>query len=294
MALNSFDRCRRAARFVVAGAVVATLMATVACSAPSPASSDAAASSSADTGGEWPVAMAALGHSGLTGYQSGGADWSDEPANSWGTGTNPAVDSVYLRLLAVNPAIEGNVRNVAVDGSDVNDLPFQAGRIADMDPKPGLILIQSIDNDMQCDGTDDANLPVYRDKLAGVLDTLTSIAPDADILFVSQPVDAQHYSDTVMAVDPAHLAGTGPCDVVDTTSLQLVPTRVAGLQALVDEYFDAIVQVCAKYPRCRTDEGAMQEMALDPEDLTSDRNHFSVTGQAKMAAIAWSVLYPGR
>jgi hypothetical protein len=40
--------------------------------------------------------------------------------------------------------------------------------------------------------------------------------------------------------------------------------------------------------------GAMQRMDLEPQDLTPDTNHLSVTGQAKMAAIAWSVLFPGR
>ncbi len=288
------DRGSRRGSSLVMIAVATILAVETGCSSPTATPTDAPVSPSPSrTTQEWPVAMAAMGHSGLTGFDSGSGA-RDEPANSWATGTNPAVDSVYLRLVAANPAAEGNGRNFAVSGSNVDSLPFQVNLIKDMDPKPELILIQSIDNDMQCDGTDDANLPVYRDKLTQVLDTLTSVAPDADILFVSQPVDVQHYSDTIMAIDPTHLAGTGPCDVVDPTTLQLVPGKVDGLQALVDEYFDAIVQVCASYPRCRTDDGAMQRMDLDPGDLAPDMNHFSVTGQAKMAAIAWSVLYPGR
>jgi len=289
MALNRSAGRRRFA----AGAVAVILLAGACSSQPATKPGTPASSSAAGNTPEWPGAMAALGHSGLTGYQSDGGLF-DVPANSWATGTDPAVDSMYLRILAANPAIEGNAQNFAVDGADVSELAFQASRVADMNPKPDLILIQSIDGDMQCDSGDDANLPVYRDKLTKVLDTLTTIAPDADILFVSQPADVQEYSDTVLAVDPTHIAGTGPCDVVDPATRQLVPSKVDGLQALVDEYFDAIGQVCARYPRCRTDNGAMQSMDLDPGDLTRDLNHLTVTGLAKMAAIEWSVLYPGR
>jgi len=38
----------------------------------------------------------------------------------------------------------------------------------------------------------------------------------------------------------------------------------------------------------------MQAMDLDPSDLTKDLNHLTVAGLARMAAIEWSVLYPGR
>jgi hypothetical protein len=38
----------------------------------------------------------------------------------------------------------------------------------------------------------------------------------------------------------------------------------------------------------------MQSMELDPGDLTQDLNHLTATALARMAAIEWSVLYPGR
>ncbi len=46
--------------------------------------------------------------------------------NSWATGTNPAVKSLYLRLLAVNPKIEGHNFNLAQGGADVRKLYNQA------------------------------------------------------------------------------------------------------------------------------------------------------------------------
>src|SRR5215211_1139964 len=71
--------------------------------------------------GGYPDAMVVLGHSGATGESS---DPNKPPhyearENSWATGTNPAVKSVYLRLLAVNPKIKGHNFNLAQGGADV-------------------------------------------------------------------------------------------------------------------------------------------------------------------------------
>src|SRR4051812_45525456 len=73
----------------------------------------------------WPSSMAAIGHSGLTGYGSERLN-ADTRGNSWATGDNPDVDSVYQRILAENPAMQGHVVNIAQDGSDVVSLLAQA------------------------------------------------------------------------------------------------------------------------------------------------------------------------
>ena len=52
--------------------------------------------------------------------------WIDCPGNSWATGTNPAVDSVYLRLLALNPRLRDNNANDAESGTTMADLDGQA------------------------------------------------------------------------------------------------------------------------------------------------------------------------
>ena len=65
-----------------------------------------------------------LGHSGATGESSDPKKPLHYEAreNSWATGTNPAVKSLYLRLLAVNPTIEGHNFNLAQGGADVRQL----------------------------------------------------------------------------------------------------------------------------------------------------------------------------
>src|SRR4051794_36225104 len=56
-----------------------------------------------------PSSLVVLGNSVAAGY---GADpahpYSDAPAYSWATGSNAAVDSVYSRILAANPAARGH------------------------------------------------------------------------------------------------------------------------------------------------------------------------------------------
>ena len=91
-------------------AVVWALLAS--CSSPGDAGAGTAATTSSSSqatqaSDQYPNAIAVLGHSGATGYDSQAAGV-DARENSRATGDNPAVDSIYLRLLALNPAVRGH------------------------------------------------------------------------------------------------------------------------------------------------------------------------------------------
>lgn len=240
----------------------------------------------------YPSSIVAIGHSGLTGYDSDSSvPDTDVTANSWATGTNPDVDSIYLRVLAKNPAVKDHAANFAIDGSDVVSLLDQEKQAAAVTPTPDLVIIQSIDNDIQCDGTDPQNYGPYRQKLTTVMDALTNDLPNADIFFVSQWGTVKEYDATVRKIDAGHITGTGPCDPIDLEAGRLLPRREVYLQHLVDRYWRIVSAVCAQYPTCRTDHAAMQQMDLEPGDLAADLNHLSVAGHHKMAALAWHALY---
>src|SRR6516165_3209737 len=69
----------------------------------------------------------ALGHSGLTGENSDPQNLGNPaPQNSWATGTNPSVDSIYQRLAAVDPAVRGHADNAADGGAPAASLVGQA------------------------------------------------------------------------------------------------------------------------------------------------------------------------
>ena len=72
-----------------------------------------------DTG--YPDSMAALGHSGITGDSSRERRYEVNVEDSWATGSNSEVDSVYARLLAENPGIKGNVTNLGMPGATIAD-----------------------------------------------------------------------------------------------------------------------------------------------------------------------------
>ena len=235
-------------------------------------------------------AIGVIGHSGATGADSNG-DGQDVPENSWATGDNPDVSSVYLRLLADHPALAGHNVNEAISGSDVSSLMGQAKALLGHDPVPDLVFIQSIDNDLQCDGSDDQNLAPFESAIDEVVTYLQATAPGIKVFFVDQWASVKAYDD-VAEQDPdlvRYLSGSGPCDTF-TLHGKRNPRAEAYLQGLVDDYFARIVEVCDQHPGCATDKGAMQALALAPADLTEDFNHLQVSGQAKEAAIAWQQL----
>ncbi len=236
--------------------------------------------------------IVALGHSGLTGFNADPAErQADAREYSWATGDDPAVTSIYQRLLATRPALRGNATNLAVDGSTVDDLPAQVDQMLALDPLPDVVIIQSIDNDMQCDGTDPDNELRYAAALDAVLTTINQDDPGAHIFFVDQWAAVQTYVDATKDL-PASVAGAtgdGPCDTFTATG-EVRAAGVASQQQIVDDYFAAITRVCAAHQGCFTDGGALQRMPLTAGDLTSDADHLSVSGLTVMAQYAWEAL----
>jgi lysophospholipase L1-like esterase len=236
--------------------------------------------------------IVALGHSGTTGYASNPSDpQGDVRENSWATGANPQVNSVYRRLLATHSALKGHSTSLGVDGSDVDNLSDQVDQMLALTPLPDVVIIQSIDNDMQCDGTDPANEKTFATKLDQVLTTINQKDQNAQIFFVTPLGSVQTYTDATKDL-PAAVAGssgTGPCDTFTLAGKER-PAGIASVQKIIDDYFAAIKRVCAAHRACFTDDGALLRMPVRPSDVTADANHLSVQGLAVMAKHAWDAL----
>jgi hypothetical protein len=235
-------------------------------------------------------AIGVMGHSGATGANSTG-EGPDVPENSWATGDNPVVNSIYLRLLTAHPALQGHNVNTAKDGSDASALMGQAEALLAMDPVPDLVLINSIDNDIQCDGTDEANYDSFEAQIDDVLTYLEKTAPGIRVFFVDQWTTVVRYDDLVSTLPNgvAHNAGGGPCGVFATDGTRN-PEAETYLQLQVDTYMDRIIAACSRHDDCATDQKAMQGMPLEAADLSPDFDHLAVSGLAKEAAIAWDAL----
>jgi hypothetical protein len=242
----------------------------------------------------YPNAIAVLGHSGATGESS---DPNKPPhyearENSWATGTNPAVKSLYLRLLAVNPKIKGHNFNLAQGGADVRQLYKQATvAVPKLRPRPDLFVIQIMDNDIRCDGTDETNFPKFRRTLTSALKVLAKGAPDSHIFVVSQfgsPGTA--LATTTLAQRKQFGGGGGPCDAVDASG-RIIPKRLAYLESVIHGYEAALASACKQVTRCRYDRGAFGRIVDRAEYVSSrDPNHFSIKGHAKAASVAWAAM----
>ena len=234
-----------------------------------------------------------LGHSGATGFGSDATDFMrDAYENSWATGTNPEVNSVYVRLLAQNPAIKGHNFNFAKDGSRVDDLVRQANMALKLSPPVDLVLIQTIDNDIRCDRTDAQNYAPFGAALLRALTLLHAGAPHARLFLVSQwgSVERDVAIGQQLPFSVAYASGSGPCDVYDKDG-QIRPDQVKYLQDVVNHYHAELHTSCSVVPQCSTDKGAMQQLDLGVGDLVSDGNHLSISGHRKMAAMAWAALH---
>jgi hypothetical protein len=237
----------------------------------------------------YPSSMAVLGHSNATGEDSDPA----QPhtvirANSWATGTNPAVNSIYLRILAKNPAIKGHNFNLAQPSATVEALLLQARQAVTLKPKPGLFLVQIMDADMVCPATH-GDYATFRSKLITALGVLARGAPHSRIFVVSQWGSP---TTTWKALRPAQrqqFGGAGPCAFIDPRG-RLVPKEAARLDTIIHGYEAQLAAACNRVPRCTYDRGAFGRQVDKNEYMSEDLNHFSVKGAAAAAAVAWAAM----
>ncbi len=233
-----------------------------------------------------------MGHSALTGESSDpGRPGRAAEENSWATGTSPNVLSVYQQLVAARPENAGHVDNEAAGGATAFKLPAQAVNGLGVVPAPQLVIIETIDNDIRCDGTDDANVPRFGSAIATTLDTITQRSPNSAILIVGQPGRPADDVDAIAQVPSAKamFTGTGPCDFFDPAG-DRVDANIANLTSIIEKYETEQARVCSKYPQCHTDGGAFAASSGWFADVASDGNHLTTHGLSRVAALAWPIV----
>lgn len=239
------------------------------------------------------VGIIAIGHSGLTGEGSDpNHPGQDAKEYSWATGTSTDVNSVYMRLVAVRPETEGHVANLAVGGSPATALASQAKAALAQVPSPELVLIQTMDSDIRCDGSDAENVKDFGEAVANALQVIVQASPESHIIIVSQRGRPAKYADAI-SNDPIAKAdnmGTGMCDLFDPDG-NINQEHIKNLTAIIESYEAEQARVCATIPQCSTDSGAFANNYVDNiSDLSIDMNHLNVKGQASLAEIIWPVV----
>ena len=238
----------------------------------------------------YPDSIVVIGHSYATGEGVTGPR-AFRLRNSWVTGDVAAVQSVYSRILARNPAIRGNKFNLALNGADVASMLLQAKKAVGLTPAPELVVVQGIDNDITCDTVGHKPFQV---AFARVLDVLAIGLPDARIFVVSQFGSVPTYIKALtlkQRLNQRHRISprSGPCAFLDASG-NPIPKGVAYLEAVVHRYETAVTTACKAVANCRYDGGAFGRVVDRPEYISWDVIHLSARGQAKAAAVAWSAL----
>lgn len=241
----------------------------------------------------YPDSMAATGASATRaagtceGRGSGGC-----PENSWATGTNPAVNSIYERIKAVHPAITGNVYNDAVGGENMSDLSDQIEVV--ISQRVQFVIVDMGGNDVCADEEGEVtSLASFRADFEDAMDLLVERRPNTRIAVVSIPSlyrlwEVLHTNARAVA----QWEGNGTCQSMlenaASTARADVERRARVNEAEAD-LNDVLGLVCATYTHCRYDGGASFEFAFEAGDIGRDYFHPSLAGQATAAAAMWEL-----
>jgi hypothetical protein len=206
----------------------------------------------------------------------------DCPSNSWSTGTNPQVNSVYQRILARNTAIAGNVTNWATTAVSVSDLARQAALAAGDGAE--LVTVNIGINDA-CDPFgarkgQQTPLHTFRSQFEHALSILAAATARPRIVVATIPNAYRTW--TLFHDDPDALfrwqfpqpPGVICPPLLANPSSTAEPdvTRRAAFLARVAAYNVIEAQVCSKTPRCRTDGGALFAWQFGADDIATVTN----------------------
>ena len=236
----------------------------------------------------YPNSITALGDSITTAYNS--TSYGDVRSNSWSTGTSITVNSMYLRILAVNPKISGKNVNLAVSGKKMIDLNGQASQVS---ATAEYVTIEIGANDV-CTSSQSTMTPVanFRSQFQTAMQTLTQKAPNAKIYVLSIPNIYNLWS--ILKNNSSARCMWGffrICQSMLANPLSTTTTDVNRRNAVLQRNKDfntQLQEVCASFPQCRFDSNAVFNTAFVVSDVsTRDYFHPSLAGQTKLASVAW-------
>jgi lysophospholipase L1-like esterase len=271
-----------------------------------------------------PKTMASLGDSITQAFNA--PNFGDNPGNSWSTGDNPAVNSQFLRIQAINPNRNPVAFNDAVSGARMEHLQAQAANAVSQGAD--YVTIEMGGNDA-CKPTIAQQTPTatYRAQFQAAIDTIRTGLPKAYIFVASLPnINMLHTIFTSPAPDPNALTRWSVFNVCQallanpTSTAPADVQRRADFQAQVIAYNGVLSDVCnaVSQNRCKYDGGAAYNTSFTKSDVanvtnttgvnafpfnvlpifgpgnansTADYFHPSLTGQAKIADITWASTY---
>lgn len=250
-----------------------------------------AAPAAADAGPP-PNRMASMGDSITRGFNACG--WFlDCTSRSFSTGSYSSVNSHYLRIRAVNPAIYGYNYNDARSGAKAVDMAGQAQTVVGRNVGYVTMLIGAND---ACTGSESTmtSVATFRSQIDGALNTLKSGLPNARVAVISIP-DIKRLWEVGKDSSSARTAWSlfGICQSMLANPLSTADADVARrdrVRQRVIDFNTQLAQACATYgPNCDFDDNAVFNYRFQFSHLSTwDYFHPNTSGQAVLASVSYT------
>ena len=253
-----------------------------------------AAGAATPDAGPPPNSMASLGDSITRGFDACGF-FVDCTSRSWSTGDYGPVNSHYLRIRAVNPAINGHNNNDARTGATAADLDGQAQTAVGQGV--GYVTVLMGANDA-CKDSESQMTPVstFRSQVDAALNRLNVGLSAARILVASIPdlkrlwfvAKGDWRARTTWAIG-------GICQTMlknPTSTAQADEDRRNRVRQRVIDFNAQLQQSCLAHARCRYDNGAVFNYQFTFGMLSGwDYFHPNTSGQAVLAQVTYAAGY---
>jgi lysophospholipase L1-like esterase len=241
-----------------------------------------------------PNSIASTGDSITRAYDttSNGCFLSDCTQYSWSTGTagTSSVNSHYLRILAANSAVRGNVFNDAKTGAKMVDLDGQVRTAASQGVQYLTVLMGA--NDV-CTSSASTMTPTatFQSQFQTSLNDFFAADPTAHVFVSSIPNVYQLWSlEHTNSTARTEWSWFGICQSMLADSNTEADRQAVVTQEQSDN--SALATVCAQFANCKWDNLATYNYAFKTSDIsTIDYFHPSISGQNTLAGITWGASY---
>jgi lysophospholipase L1-like esterase len=243
----------------------------------------------------YPSSMASTGDSITRAFNTSWFPYIDNPSASWSTGTSTSVNSHYLRLLKLNPAIKGHNPNDARSGAKMIDLAGQMETAVGQKVQYVTALMGG--NDL-CTSTVDAmtSVDTFRAQFTSAMKVITAGLPGTRVHVVSIP-NVYHLWELFKDNSSARKtwAAFKACQSLLANPLSTASADVARRDAVRQRNIDVntvLYEVCAAYAQCHFDGNGVFNTVFATSDVsTRDYFHPTISGQAKLASVTWAAGY---
>ena len=238
--------------------------------------------------------MASMGDSITRGFNACGF-YVDCTSRSFSTGDTGSVNSHYLRIRAVNPAINGQNFNVGQSGARADDMPGQAQAAVARNVQYVTMLIGAND---ACTSSEASMTPIatFRGHIDTALNTIKTGLPTARVLVISIP-DIRRLWEVGRNNGSARFFWSlgGICQSMlanPTSTAQADVDRRARVRQRVIDFNGQLAAACVAYgPNCVYDNNAVFNFPFVLSQVSTwDYFHPNSSGQAALAATSYAAV----